>query len=141
MPTFEEAVEARDLDAVEAMLADNVVFHSPVAFRPYPGKAITSAILRAVIEVFEEFRYVRRIEDGAQHAYVFTAKVDGLDLTGCDFLTYDEDGKISEFMVMVRPLKAAQALAARMAERYPAIEQAVAAQLRAGAVSPRVETR
>jgi len=76
---------------------------------------------------FEEFRYVRRIEDGGQHAYVFTAKVDGLDITGCDFLTYDQDGRISEFMVMVRPLKAAQALAARMAERYPAIEQAAAA--------------
>ena len=138
MPTFEEAVEARDLDAVEAMLPDDVVFHSPVAFRPYPGKAITSAILRAVIEVFEEFRYVRRIEDGAQRAYVFTAKVDGLDITGCDFLTYDADGKIVDFMVMVRPLKAAQALAARMAERYAAIEQAAAAH---GAQTPAPSAR
>ena len=127
MHAFEEAVEARDLDAVEAMLADDVVFRSPVAFAPYPGKAVTSAILRSVIEVFEDFRYVRRIHDGAEHAYVFTAKVDGLDVTGCDFLTYDEHGKINEFMVMVRPLKAAQALAARMAERYPAIKQAAAA--------------
>ena len=130
MQAFDEAVEARDLDAVEAMLADDVVFHSPVAFTPYPGKAITAAILRAVIEVFDDFRYVRRIHDGDQHVYVFTAKVDGLDVTGADLLTYDADGKISDFMVMVRPLRAAQALAARMAERYPAIKQAAEARAR-----------
>ena len=56
MTNFREAIEARDLDAVEAMLADDVVFHSPVAFRPYPGKAVTAAILRAVAQVFEDFR-------------------------------------------------------------------------------------
>lgn len=127
MTTFREAVEAQDLDAVEALLADDVVFRSPVAFAPYPGKAITAAILRAVVEVFEDFRYVRQIEDGREHAYVFEATVDGLELTGCDFLTLDGDGRIVDLMVMVRPLKAAQALAARMAERYPDIQAAAAA--------------
>lgn len=119
---FRTAIEAKDMDAVEALLADDVVFRSPVAFAPYPGKAITNAILRSVVEVFEDFRYVRQLRDGDQEAYVFTATVDGLEITGCDFLTLDEDGKIVEFMVMTRPLKASQALAAAMTERFPQIE-------------------
>ena len=121
---FREAIERHDMDAVEAMLADDVVFHSPVAYTPYPGKPITNAILRAVTEVFEDFRYVRQLQDGREEAYVFEATVDGLELTGVDLLTLDEDGKIVDFMVMTRPLRASQALAARMAERFPQIQQA-----------------
>lgn len=127
MVTFREAIDAKDMDAVEAMLADEVVFRSPVAFKPYPGKAMTNAILRSVVEVFEDFHYVREIHDGVKHALVFEAKVDGLELTGCDFLVFDEEGKIIDFMVMVRPLKAAQALSVRMAERYPGIQAAAMA--------------
>ena len=122
MHAFRAAVEARDLSAVEELLADDVVFRSPVAHQPYSGKALTAAILREVIEVFEGFHYVRELHsDTDGDAFVFACTVDGLELTGCDFLTYDAAGLISEFMVMVRPLKAAQALAARMAERYPSI--------------------
>ncbi|MGW4632947.1 nuclear transport factor 2 family protein [Nocardia sp. NPDC004415] len=122
---FRTAVEARDHDALEALLADDVVFTSPVAFAPYPGKPVTAAILRAVLRVFEDFRYVREIggADGRDHALVFEATVDGLRLSGCDFLHYDEEGRIDEFTVMVRPLSAAKALAARMAEQYPRIQQ------------------
>lgn len=121
---FREAIERHDMDAVEALLSDDVVFRSPVAHTPYPGKPITNAILRAVTEVFEDFRYVRQLQDGCEEAYVFEATVDGLELTGVDFLTLDEEGKITDFMVMTRPLKASQALAARMAERFPQIQQA-----------------
>lgn len=124
---FRTAIEAKDMDAVEALLADDVVFRSPVAYAPYPGKAITNAILRSVVEVFEDFRYVRQLQDGSEEAYVFEATVDGLDITGCDFLTFDEEGRIVDFMVMTRPLKASQALAARMAERFEAITSAAAA--------------
>ncbi|MBF6079210.1 nuclear transport factor 2 family protein [Nocardia beijingensis] len=131
MHPFRAAVEARDEAAIEALLADTVVFTSPVAFRPYPGKAITAAILRAVIRVFEDFRYVREIADanGRDHAFVFEATVDGKRLTGCDFLHFDEDGKIDDFMVMVRPLSAAQALSARMGDEFERIKAEAAAQL------------
>ncbi|GGD29588.1 nuclear transport factor 2 family protein [Nocardioides daphniae] len=127
MDTFRTAVETRDLEAVEDLLADDVVFRSPVAFQPYPGKAVTLAILREVVEVFEGFTYVRELHDEGGGAYVFEATVDGLAITGCDFLTLDGDGRIVDFMVMTRPLKASQALAARMAERYPAIVEAASA--------------
>ncbi|MDN5718106.1 MAG: nuclear transport factor 2 family protein, partial [Janibacter sp.] len=72
---FREAIERHDMDAVEALLSDDVVFRSPVAHTPYPGKPITNAILRAVTEVFEDFRYVRQLQDGREEAYVFEATV------------------------------------------------------------------
>lgn len=126
---FRAAVEARDAAAMEALLADDVVFTSPVAFKPYPGKPITAAILRAVMRVFEDFRYVREIADagGRDHALVFEATVDGRAITGCDFLHVDDDGLIDDFMVMVRPLSAATALAARMGEQFERIAAEAAA--------------
>lgn len=124
---FREAIERKDMGAVDEMLAEDVVFISPVAFTPYAGKAITSAILHTVVEVFEDFTYVRQLRDGDHEAYVFTAKVNGLEITGCDFLTLDDEDKISEFMVMTRPLKASQALAEAMGERFPQIKAAAEA--------------
>jgi hypothetical protein len=123
MSAFRQAIDARDMDTVEQMLADDVVFRSPVAFKPYEGKAITSAILRTVVQVFEDFHYVREIGEsgGRDHALVFEAKVDGLAITGCDFLRFDDDGMIVDFMVMVRPLRAAEALAKQMGERFESI--------------------
>ncbi|MEY9894157.1 hypothetical protein ABIA35_007793 [Catenulispora sp. MAP12-49] len=123
MHPFRAAVEARDTAAIEAMLAENVVFTSPVAFKPYPGKAITAAILRGVLRVFEDFQYVREIAgaDGRDHALVFTATVNGKQVNGCDFLHFDEDGRIDDFMVMVRPLSGAQALAEAMGAQFEQI--------------------
>ncbi|MEU4431433.1 nuclear transport factor 2 family protein [Nocardia rhamnosiphila] len=130
MHPFRKAVEERDSAAIEALLADNVVFTSPVAFKPYPGKPLTAAILRGVLRVFEDFRYIREITDpgGRDHALVFEATVAGKRLTGCDFLHFDEDGKIDDFMVMVRPLSAATALAEAMGAQFDRIQsEAIAA--------------
>ncbi|RHW26069.1 nuclear transport factor 2 family protein [Nocardioides immobilis] len=120
MHPFRKAVEAADVDAMSALLADDVVFTSPVAFKPYEGKPITAAILANVVEVFEDFRYVREYdEDGASgHALMFEAKVDGKAITGCDFVRTNADGLIDDLMVMVRPLSAAQALSAAMGARF-----------------------
>ncbi|MFJ8436120.1 nuclear transport factor 2 family protein [Kitasatospora sp. NPDC094019] len=123
MHPFRKAVEDRDAQAMTDLLAENVVFTSPVAFKPYPGKAITGAILRGVLRVFEDFAYVREIgdPDGRDHALVFTATVGGKRIQGCDFLHLDEDGRIDELTVMVRPLSGAQALAAAMAAEFDRI--------------------
>ena len=77
MKAFRAAVEARDVEAMTALLAEDVVFRSPVAHKPYPGKAITASILAEVMEVFSDFRYVTEIgdEDGRDHALVFEAGV------------------------------------------------------------------
>ena len=135
MKQFREAVEARDAQAMQDLLADDVVFTSPVAFKPYPGKAITSAILRGVLRVFEDFRYVREINDegGRDSALVFEATVNGKAVTGCDFIHVNSDGKIDDFMVMVRPLSGAQALAEAMGAQFDQIAAEAAAETTGGA--------
>ncbi|MER5910643.1 nuclear transport factor 2 family protein [Streptomyces sp. NPDC001982] len=123
MQAFRKAVEAGDLDAVEALLAEDVVFSSPVVFKPYAGKAITAAILRGVTRVFEDFRYDRELTgpDGRDHALVFTARVGERELSGCDFIHVGDDGLIDELTVMVRPLSGAQALAEAMGAQFDRI--------------------
>lgn len=116
MHPFRAAVEARDLDAASTLLADDVTFRSPVVFKPYVGKQMTSTILRAVAQVFEDFVYETEYAsaDGRDHALVFRARVDDKEVEGCDFLHMNEDGRIDRFSVMVRPLSAAHALRDRM---------------------------
>jgi ketosteroid isomerase-like protein len=116
---FRRAIEARDLDAAAALLREDVVFRSPVVFKPYHGREAMRVILQAVMAVFEDFRYVREIgadiESGARdHALVFEARVGDKQVEGCDFIQLDEDGAISAFTVMVRPMSGAVALGEAM---------------------------
>jgi hypothetical protein len=135
MKEFRAAVEAGDFAALADLLADDVVFRSPVAFTPYEGRPIVAAILRGVGRVFTDFRYVRELTDpstssgsgngsggGGGSALVFETYVDGVSLHGCDFIRLDADGRIRELTVMVRPLSAANALAAAMSAQFPQIQ-------------------
>jgi hypothetical protein len=116
MHAFRAAVESSDQEAVVALLAEDVVFRSPIVFQPYHGRDALAAILLAVSRVFEDFRYEREIGvDGARdHALVFKARIGDREVHGCDFLHTDENGLIDELSVMVRPLSAALALAEAM---------------------------
>jgi hypothetical protein len=78
--------------------------------------------------VFEDFRYVRELSGGGSrdHALVFEARIGDVIVEGCDFLHLDESGLIDEFTVMVRPLSAAQALAAAMAAEFEQIQSEAA---------------
>lgn len=115
MQSFRAAVEGGDLAAATALLADDVVFTSPVVFKPYQGKAVTSEILRAVFSVFEDFQYEKSVSEGDDHVLVFTARVGDRSLQGVDVLHTNADGLIDAFTVMVRPLSGARALQDRMA--------------------------
>src|SRR5438445_9788002 len=116
MHAFRAAIEAGDFESVPGLLARDAVFLSPVAFRPYEGRELVSAILRGAGRVFADFRYVREITsvDGREVALMFRARVGDREIHGCDFLHLDDDGLIAEFCVMVRPLSAAHALAEAM---------------------------
>jgi hypothetical protein len=113
---FRLALEARDIDAALALLSDDVVFRSPVVFKPYHGRHTVAPILHAISRVFEDFRYVREISapHAPDHALVFQARVGELEIEGSDLLHHDADGAIAELTVMVRPLTAGQALAEAM---------------------------
>jgi ketosteroid isomerase-like protein len=121
---FRAAIEARDLDAALALLSDDVVFRSPVAYTPYHGRDAVAPILHAVVRVFEDFHYVRDIgtPDAADHVLVFRARIGEREIEGADFLHLDEDGSIDELMVMVRPLTAAHALAEAMQAQIAAAQ-------------------
>ena len=125
MHPFRQAIEARDMAAIEGLFAEDAVLVSPVAYQPYTGRALTAAIVRGVARVFEDFRYVREISsaDGRDHALVFRATVSGKEIHGCDFLHDDDDGLIDEITVMVRPLSAANALAEAMGAQFDQIQQ------------------
>lgn len=119
MHAFRAAVEAGQFDALPALFAEDVVFRSPIAHKPYQGRDTVAVILRAVSRIFEDLTYVREIGgDSAHHALVFVAKVGDLEINGCDFLHVGEDGLIDEFTVMLRPLKAVNAFAERMAQEF-----------------------
>jgi hypothetical protein len=123
MHPFRAAVEARDLEAIPALLAPDAVFVSPVAFRPYEGRELVAAILVGVGRVLEDLVYEREYatDDGAGLALLFHARVGERDVQGCDFLRFDAEGRIAELMVMLRPLSAAQAVAERMGAQFDEI--------------------
>ncbi len=131
MKSFRAAVEAGDFDRLGELLADDVVFRSPVAFKPYEGKPIVAAILRGVGRVFTEFRYVRELADADGHgsALVFETVVNGVSINGLDLIRTNDAGLVSELTVMVRPLSASNALAAAMAAQFPQIQQEALAEL------------
>jgi limonene-1,2-epoxide hydrolase len=114
---FRAAIEAQDVEAALALLAEDVVFRSPIVFNAYHGREAVAPILRTVSRVFEDLRYEREIgaPEARDHALVFSARVGERELDGCDFLHANEDGLIDDLCVMVRPLSGALALAEAMA--------------------------
>jgi SnoaL-like domain len=115
---IEAGINAGDREAlaasVEATLAEDIVFNSPVVFRPYEGREAVMTVLRAVFEVLEDFRYEAELESGARRALIFRARVGDRELQGLDLLAMDDDGKVSELTVMVRPMSGMLALAEAM---------------------------
>ena len=126
MQQFRDAIENRDIDAVVALLADDVVFRSPVVYAPYRGRAQVEVLLRAVSQVLEDFHYIREIgaPDAADHALVFRARVGDREVEGCDFIHVNEAGLIDEFFVMFRPLSGVLALAEAMKRQLELLESA-----------------
>lgn len=124
MVPFRAAVEAKDFEAAVSLLAEDVVFRSPIVFKPYRGRAEVGVILHAVSQVFEDFRYTREIgaPDASDHALVFEARVGERELEGCDFIHTDARGQIEELVVMIRPLSGALALAEAMKAKLALVQ-------------------
>ncbi len=104
--------EARDPAGLDALLADDVVFHSPVVHTPQRGKDLTTLYLAAALQVLgsNDFRYVREVVGEHDAILEFTANVDGIVVNGVDMIHWNADGRIDDFKVMVRPLKAVNLL-------------------------------
>ena len=105
---WHEIVRTRDAGLLDELLADDVVFYSPVVHTPQVGKAITAMYLTAAIHVFgnESFRYVREVVSASDAVLEFETEIDGITVNGVDMIRWNAEGRITEFKVMVRPLKA-----------------------------------
>ncbi|MFN7955444.1 MAG: nuclear transport factor 2 family protein [bacterium] len=105
-------VARRDPDALDDLLADDVVFHSPIVHTPQRGKALTRLYLTAAFHVLveNEFRYVREVVGERDAVLEFTATVDGIHVNGVDMIHWNAEGRIDDFKVMLRPLKAVNLL-------------------------------
>lgn len=114
---WHELVQSRDARGLDALLSDQVVFHSPVVHAPQAGKAITTRYLAAAFQVFfnESFRYVRELTGPRDAVLEFQVEIDGISVNGVDMITWDEQGKIVAFKVMLRPLKAVNLIHQKMA--------------------------
>ena len=108
----------RDLAALHALLHEQAVFHSPVVHTPQVGRTLVVAYLTAAATVIANptFRYVREIIGSHDALLEFVTELDGVEVNGIDLIRWDEAGRIVEFKVMVRPLKAMQAVQRCMAE-------------------------
>ena len=110
-------MQTGDMALLEALVAPDAVFHSPVVHTPQEGRAKVVMYLGAAGQVFADtgFTYVRELVDGAEVCLEFTAKVDGIHVNGIDLIRFDLEGRIADFKVMVRPLKAMNKLWEMMA--------------------------
>lgn len=115
--TWHQLVRTQNPAGLDALLADEVVFVSPVVHTPQHGKALTKAYLGAAFEVFfnPSFRYVREIVGPRDAMLEFETTIDGVLVNGVDIIRWDAQDRIIEFKVMVRPLKAIQVIHTRMA--------------------------
>jgi SnoaL-like domain len=117
LAAWHELVRSRNTKALGSLLADDVVFHSPVVHTPQVGKAITTQYLSAALNVFfnESFRYVREIAGAHEAVLEFQVEIDGISVNGVDMIKWNEQGRIVEFKVMIRPLKAINLVHQKMA--------------------------
>jgi|SRR5215203_2614434 hypothetical protein len=111
---FRAAAESKDFSAIDDLFAEEVVFRSPVVFKPYEGRNAVAMLLGAVSQVFEDFRYTDHIETGDAAALAFSARVGDRELDGIDFLHFDDEGRINRMEVFVRPMSGMHALAEAM---------------------------
>jgi len=115
--TWHKLLKQRDVQGLDALLADDAVFYSPVVHKPQVGKAITTMYLAAAFHVFgnESFRYLRELKADRDAILEFELELDGISINGVDMIKWNEHGQITEFKVMLRPLKAVNLIHEKMA--------------------------
>jgi hypothetical protein len=114
---WHELVRSHDPGGLDALLADDAVFHSPVVHTPQVGKAITRQYLSAAFRVFfnASFRYTREVVGPRDAVLEFEVDIDGVSVNGVDMIRWNDEGRIVDFKVMIRPLKAINLIHQRMA--------------------------
>jgi hypothetical protein len=125
LATWHRLVETHDPAGLDDLLAQEAVFHSPVVHRPQVGKALTRAYLVAAFQVFfnPTFRYVREIAGDREAVLEFMLELDGITVNGVDMIKWNDEGRIVEFKVMLRPLKAVNLIHEKMGAMLQEMQQ------------------
>ena len=126
LAAWHQVLRSRDPAALSALLDESVVFHSPVVHTPQRGKAITFHYLMGAMQVLNNasFRYEREIVGEQDALLEFSTEIDGILINGIDLIRWNEAGRIVDFKVMVRPLKAVNLLHQRMGEMLEKLKSA-----------------
>ncbi len=116
---WHEIVADKDAARLASIVHQDAVFRSPMVYKPYHGQGILVFVLSQAMEIFENFTYHREMisDDGRSVFLEFTANIGDKSLKGLDLITFNEDGKIIEFEVLIRPMSGLTALAEHMAKR------------------------
>jgi ketosteroid isomerase-like protein len=115
--TWHRLVKERDAKWLDDLLDEDAIFYSPVVHTPQVGKGITKKYLAAAFHVFfnETFHYVRELKTARDAVLEFELELDGININGVDMIRWNEAGRITEFKVMLRPLKAVNLIHQKMA--------------------------
>jgi ketosteroid isomerase-like protein len=115
---WHKLIESKSAADLNNILSENVVFHSPVVHTPQAGKPITTLYLAAALHVFnnDTFKYLREVISGNNAVLEFQTIIDGITVNGVDMITWGDDGRIVDFKVMIRPLKAINLIHKMMGE-------------------------
>lgn len=124
---WHKLVANREIGGLAALLADEIIFHSPVVHTPQAGKATTTKYLTAAYYVFlnDSFRYVREIVGDSDAMLEFQVEIEGISVNGVDIIKWNDEGKIIEFKVMLRPLKAVNLIHQKMLAMLQAHSQVI----------------
>ncbi|ROZ75666.1 nuclear transport factor 2 family protein [Ramlibacter sp. WS9] len=125
LAAWHRLVETQNANGLDMLLAENATFHSPVVHKPQVGKALTKMYLAAAFQVFfnPTFRYVREIAGARDAVLEFATEIDGIAINGVDMIQWDSEGRITDFKVMIRPLKAVNLIHEKMAAMLQAAQQ------------------
>jgi hypothetical protein len=118
VPRWHEVAKSGDPAGLEDLLAEDAVFHSPVVHTPQRGRALVTMYLASAVNVFRDtgFHYVREVIGENDAVLEFVATIDGIHVNGVDMLHWNAEGRIDDFKVMIRPLKAVNLLHRMMAQ-------------------------
>ena len=121
---WHDVVKSKSSDQLQQLVADDAVFHSPLVHTPQAGKPLTVAYLTAAMHVLanDSFHYVREVSEGSHSILEFALELEGIAVNGVDMITWNDEGKIIDFKVMIRPYKAIETVRTRMAAMLEALK-------------------
>ena len=122
---WHQGLKSHDQNFLDEILDDECIFTSPIVFKPIAGKEMSKLYLMGAGQTFDmdRFKYVRELVDGLDCVLEFETFIGDISVNGVDIIRWNENGKIIDFKVMIRPLQAIHALQEKMSESLDALQK------------------